>query len=156
MRFTNKLVGFVAALALSAAVSSARADHVHAGIFTDVGVPPGVEDPSHANTSAALMIARCTNFIRKVRLNREGHIRTYKHNNAAAFCLGWINASMVFLNMSDSAGAPALGVCLPKGIHSAEVIKIFIDYAKRHDDDMKYNPSFLIYWAMLEKYPCTK
>ena len=56
----------------------------------------------------------------------------------------------------DAAGAEVLGVCLPEGIHSKAVIETFLDFAKRNRDDIKYNPSFVIYWAMLEKYACKR
>ena len=120
------------------------------------GFAPPAEDASHGNVSAELMVERCTNFVTNVSTDREGHITDYQHNYEAGFCLGWVNASMVFLNVRDSGGVPALGVCLPEGIHTFEVIKSFLDYARANPDDLKFNPSFLIYWAMLEKHPCKK
>jgi hypothetical protein len=153
MRHVNRVI---VTLALVAAASSARADHARPGVFSDIGTPPAVEDQSHGNTTNALMIERCTSFLKTLDADPEGHIRDYRHDYQTGFCLGWINASMVFLNFRDSNGAETLGVCMPEGTHSLTVIKAFLDYAKRHDDDLKYSPSFLIYWAMLEKYPCKK
>jgi len=65
-------------------------------------------------------------------------------------------ARRLFLSMRGTTGAPTLGVCLPEGIHSFEVIETFLDFAKAHPEDLGYNPSFLIYWSMLDKYPCTR
>ena len=146
----------IAAFALLAAAAAASADHVHPGLFNDIGMPPSADDPTHANISTELMVTRCSKFMKKVRLDHDGHIRRYPHNYASGFCLAWINASMVFLNVRDSADAPALGVCLPEGLHSTDVIKTFLDFTARNRDDWKYNASFLVYWAMLEKYPCSK
>ena len=151
----NRIVS-VAIAALMLLLPAAHADHLRPGLFTDVGAPPAAEDTSHGNVSAELMVDRCTNFVTNVSTDREGHITDYQHNYQAGFCLGWINASMVFLNLRDSGCTPALGVCLPEAIHTFEVIKNFLDYARANVDDLKYNPSFLIYWAMLEKYPCKK
>lgn len=153
MRHVNRII---IALALVAAASSARADHARPGVFSDIGTPAAVEDQSHGNTTNAILIGRCTSFLKALDADKEGHIRDYRHDYQAGFCLGWINASMVFLNFRDSNGAETLGVCMPEGTHSLTVIKTFLDYAKRHEDDLKYNPSFLIYWAMLEKYPCKR
>jgi hypothetical protein len=145
---------FLAAVVLALTVAAARADHARPGLFTDVGVPPAEEDASHSNVSAELMVDRCSNFLANARFDVDGHVADYQHNYQAGFCLGWVNASMVFLNVRDSAGAPALGVCLPEGIHTFEVIRNFLDFVKANPKDLKYNPSFLIYWAMLDKYPC--
>lgn len=153
MRYLKQVI---AALALLAAAASASADHVHPGLFNDIGMPPSADDPTHANISTDLMVDRCGQFMKKVRLDHDGHIRRYRHNYGAGFCLAWINASMVFLNMRDSSDSPALGVCLPEGLHSTDVIKVFLDFAERNRADRKYNASFLVYWAMLEKYPCAK
>ena len=141
-------------LAAVFAVSTARADHVRPGVFGDLGSPPAKEDPTHGNTSTELMIQRCSAFMRTIRYDKEGHIRRYRHNYNSAFCIGWINSAMVFMNFRDKDGHQMLGVCLPEGAHSMDVIKTFLDFAKEHDDDKQYNPSFLIYWSLLDKYPC--
>ena len=151
MRSTKSLI---IAAALAATTMAAQADHVRPRLFSDVGTPPAAEDVSHANVSTKVMIERCGKFAKSMRLDHEGHIRDYAHSYRTGFCLGWINASMVFLNMRDESGAPALGVCLPEGIHTGEVLKSFLEFAKQHPDDLKYNPSFLIYWALLEQHPC--
>jgi len=135
---------------------SARADHDRPAVFTDLGAPPSEEDVSHRNQSTELMIDRCNHFLAYLRTDAEGHVLDYLHDYRGGFCLGWINASMVFLNMRGTTGAPTLGVCLPEGIHSFEVIETFLDFAKAHREDLGYNPSFLIYWSMLDKYPCTR
>lgn len=141
-------------LAMALTLTAANADHVRPGIFGDLGTPAAQEDPTHGNTSTELMIRRCSSFLRSIRYNKEGHIRRYRHNYDSAFCIGWINASMVFMNFRDKDGHQMLDVCLPEGVHSMDVIKTFLDFAKEHDDDKQYNPSFLIYWSLLDKYPC--
>ncbi len=149
-----KVKELIVTFALIMAASSVRADHARPGIFSDIGTPPVVEDQSHGNTTNALMIDRCTSLLKTLGTDREGHIRDYRHDYKSGFCLGWINASMVFMNFRDGNGAHTLGVCLPEGIHSVTIVESFLDYAKQHKDDAKYNPAFLIYWALLEKYPC--
>ena len=54
----------------------------------------------------------------------------------------------------DKDAHQTLGVCLPEGTHTKTVVENFLAFARQHDDDRKYNPSFLIYWSLLEKYPC--
>jgi hypothetical protein len=155
MRLNSLLVAVVLALGC-AALGAAQADHARPGIFSDVGTPPAAEDPAHGNTTTRLMVQRCRSLLRTSRTDEEGHLKAYRHDYSAGFCLGWINASMVFLNVRDTAGNEALGVCLPEGIHSKTVVEAFLDYAQQHEDDLKYNPTFLIYWALLDKYPCKR
>ena len=45
-------------------------------------------------------------------------------------------------------------VCMPEDMLSVDVIRVFLDYVQKNPDDLKYNPSLLIYWSLLEKYPC--
>lgn len=142
------------ALTLALAATTARADHVRPGIFGDVGTPPAVEDPAHINTSTEVMVRRCNAFLSSLRLDKEGHIRRYRHNYDSAFCVAWVNASMVFMNFRDKDGHEMLGVCLPEHLHSVDVVQTFVDYVKANPDDQKYSPSFLIYWSLLAKYPC--
>ena len=61
---------------------------------------------------------------------------------------------MAFLNFHNEAGKHTLGVCMPEDMHSVDVIKTFLDYVHKNTDELKYNPSLLIYWSLLEKYPC--
>lgn len=156
MRYPKKsLVGVLVAGMLAA--GAATADHARPGIFSDVGTPPAGEDDSHSNVSTDLMVERCTQFVSTALLDTDKHIRSFEHSYGTGFCLGWVNASMAYLNVRDKDGAPALGVCLPEeGIHSNEVMKIFLDFVAANPGDKKYNPSFIIYWAMLEKFPCIK
>jgi len=156
IRSVRPIPGLLAVLALLLSLSPARADHARPGIFGDIGTPPAVEDPTHGNTSTALMVRRCNAFLRSVRLDKQGHIRRYRHNYDSGFCIGWINAAMVFMNFRDKDGREMLNVCLPEGLHSVEVARTFLDFVKQHPDDEKYNPSFLIYWSLLDKYPCQR
>ncbi len=141
------------ATALALGSLPARADHDRPGIFSDVGAP-AAEDISHGNISTELMVDRCNNFLTNLRTDPEGHLTDYLHNYEAGFCIGWINASLAFLNLRDSTGAPALGVCLPEGIHTFDVVQTFLEFVEANPEDLKYNPSFVIYWAMLDKHPC--
>src|SRR3974390_1105986 len=90
------------------------------------GFAPPAEDASHGNVSAELMVERCPNFVTNVSTDREGHITDYQHNYEAGFCLGWVNASMVFLNVRDSGGVPALGVLLPRGLYTFRGAQSFL------------------------------
>ncbi len=152
----RSLLTLICAGILLTIVFTAHADHARPGLFSDVGAPPTEEDISHGNALTKLVVERCTSLVETMRTDDEGHILDYRHNYQAGFCLGWISASMVFLNVRNSAGAPALGVCLPEGMHTGAVVKTFLEYAKQNPDDWKYNPSFLIYWSMLGKYPCVR
>jgi hypothetical protein len=102
------------------------------------------------------MVERCTDFVESIRTDKRGRIRDYDHDYETGFCLGWINAAMVFMNFRDSSGTQMLGVCLPSGINSKQVAETFLRFAKRNPGDRVYNPSFLIYWSLLEQYPCER
>jgi hypothetical protein len=126
------------AAALAVLTGSASADHDKLGLFTDIGTPPADEDVSHGNLSTELLIARCSYFLANVQTDDEGHIKDYPHNYQTGFCVGWVNASMVFLNVRESENKPALRVCLPEGIHTIEVIRSFLDFANSNPDEWKY------------------
>lgn len=81
-------------------------------------------------------------------------ITRYTQNYQTGYCLGWINSAMAFLNFHNETGQHTLGVCMPEDITSRQVVDIFLGYVGRNPDDMKYNPSLLIYWSLLEAYPC--
>ncbi len=63
---------------------------------------------------------------------------------------------MATLNFHNQAGNHTLGVCMPEDINSVDMIRIFLNYAHKNPDDLKYNPSLLICWSLLEKYPCNQ
>jgi len=129
--------------------------HARPGVFGDMAFPPAVEaPPGQKKTYTRRLIERCSNFLDTVRIRKDGTIRTYRHDYENGFCLGWTNAAFAFMNFRDSSGNEMLGVCLPDDMTTKRIIETFLDYVKRHDDDIQYNPSFLIYWALLEKYPC--
>jgi hypothetical protein len=107
-------------------------------------------------TSTERVVERCTAFMWSVRHNKNGSVRKYRRNYQTGFCLGWINSSMAFLNFHNEAGSHTLGVCMPDELDSRHVIDTFLEYVHNNPDHMKYNPSLLIYWALLEKYPCPK
>jgi hypothetical protein len=148
----------VVAAVLTAAVlvPLARSDHARPGLFHDFGPTVTEEDPAYASTTTPLMVDRCTALLRSMKIDKQGNIIDYNHDYRGGFCLGWINAAAVFMNFRDAAGGPLLGVCLPKDIDSKTVAEAFLAFADHHEDDLKFNPSFLIYWSLLEKFPCRK
>ena len=127
----------------------------HPGVWEDVMMPPKPEGPYGMGfTSTERVVARCTALEWSIRRDKDGNIRKYGRNYQSGYCLGWVNAAMAFLNFHNEAGKHTLGVCMPDDIQSTEVVKVFLDYLQKNPDDMKYNPSLLLYWSLLEKYPC--
>jgi hypothetical protein len=61
---------------------------------------------------------------------------------------------MAFLNFHNETGNYTLGVCMPEDIQSMDVLKALLDSVNKNKHDTKYHPSLLIYWALLERYPC--
>ena len=127
----------------------------HPGYFGDVMVPPAQEGSYGTGyTSTERMVERCTALEWSMRKDKQGQIRRYRRNYQTAYCLGWINSAMAFLNFHDQAGSHTLGVCMPEDLHSVDVMKVVLDYVNKNKQETIYNPSLLIYWALLEKYPC--
>lgn len=152
----TRYIALAAVLAAALMAPQARSDHARPGLLHDFGAPVTEEDPAYVSTTTPLMIDRCKALLRSMKIDKQGSILDYSHDYRGGFCLGWINATAVFMNFRDAGGGPMLGVCLPKDIDSKKVVETFLDFADRHDDDIKHNPSFLIYWSLLEKYPCKK
>ena len=127
----------------------------HPGYFGDFMVPPAPEASYGLGyTSTERMVERCTALEWSIRENKDGKIDKYLRNYQTGYCLGWINAAMAFLNFHNEAGNHTLGVCMPEDIESIDVMKAFLDYVNNKKEETTYNPSLLIYWALLEKYPC--
>jgi|SRR6185369_3798837 len=127
----------------------------HPGVWQDVITPPAPEGSYGTGfTSTERVVERCTALEWSIRRDKDGNVRKYKRNYQTAYCLGWINSAMAFLNFHNEAGNHTLGVCMPEDVESTEVIKVFLDYVNKKPDELKYNPSLLIYWSLLDKYPC--
>ena len=161
----QKLHVSILALALLGAASlmpatSARAQQSpnpqsHPGVWQDVISTPSPEGPYGMGfTSTERMVERCTALEWSIRTDKDGNVRKYRRNYQTGYCLGWINSAMAFLNFHNEAGKHTLSVCIPEDMQSIDVMKVFLDYVHKNTDDLKYNPSLLIYWSLLEKYPC--
>ena len=161
----QKLHVSILALALLGAASlmpatSARAQQSpnpqsHPGVWQDVISTPSPEGPYGMGfTSTERMVERCTALEWSIRTDKDGNVRKYRRNYQTGYCLGWINSAMAFLNFHNEAGKHTLSVCMPEDMQSIDVMKVLLDYVHKNTDDLKYNPSLLIYWSLLEKYPC--
>src|SRR5664280_3282471 len=161
----QKLHVSILALALLGAASlmpatSARAQQSpnpqsHPGVWQDVISTPSPEGPYGMGfTSTERVVERCTALEWSIRTDKDGNVRKYRRNYQTGYCLGWINSAMASLNFHNEAGKHTLSVCMPEDMQSIDVMKVLLDYVHKNTDDLKYNPSLLIYWSLLEKYPC--
>jgi len=146
----------LAALALPPAAHSQQPDpKAHPGVWQDVMKAPAPEGPYGSGfTGTERVIERCTALEWAIRNGKDGNIRWYRRNYQTGYCLGWINSAMAFLNFHNEAGNHTLSVCMPEDIQSLDVLRTFLDYVHKNPDDIKYNPTLLVYWALLDKYPC--
>lgn len=154
-----KLHTAVLATALLATVSltppALSHSETHPGFYGDmIASPPAEADYGTGFTSTERMVERCVALEKSVVENKNGEVVKYARNAQSAYCLGWINSAMGYLNFHNDAGKHTLGVCMPEKTNSNDVLKLFLDYVYKHKEDTKYNASLLIYWAMLDKYPC--
>jgi hypothetical protein len=139
------------------AVAQSPDPATHPGVWEDIMKTPRHEGPyGKGFTSTERVVERCSALLWSVRHDKEGNVRRYHRNYQTGYCLGWINSAMAFLNFHNEAGNHTLGVCMPDELDSRHVIDAFLEYVHKNRDHMKYNPSLLIYWALLEKYPCKK
>lgn len=145
---------FIPAMAVSAQPSPDP--KTHPGVWGDITTTPQAEGPYGTGfTSTERVVERCTALEWAIRTKKaDGSFRWYRRNYQTGYCLGWVNATMAFLNFHNEAGNHTLGVCMPEEMHSVDVVRVFLDYVHKNPDDQKYNPSLLMYWALLEKYPC--
>lgn len=143
-------------IALPATAQTQQPDpKTHPGVWQDVMKAPAPESPyGQGFTGTERVIERCTALEWAIRTGKNGNIRWYRRNYQTGYCLGWINSAMAFLNFHNEAGNHTLAVCMPEDLQSLDVLKTFLDYVHKNPDEIKYNPSLLIYWALLDKYPC--
>ncbi|MGO9359603.1 MAG: Rap1a/Tai family immunity protein [Xanthobacteraceae bacterium] len=157
----RRLPAFLFLLGLLVPALPARAHpvdpEIHPQVFQDIMRAPRQEGPyGMGYTSTERVVERCSALLWSVRHDKDGNVRSYRRNYQTGYCLGWINSSMAFLNFHNEDGHHTLGVCLPDELDSRHVIDVFLGYVHANHDHLKYNPSLLIYWALLEKYPCPK
>jgi hypothetical protein len=127
----------------------------HPGVWQDVITMPAPEGPYGMSfTSTERVVERCTALEWSIRTGKDGNINKYKRSYQTGYCLGWINSAMAFLNFHNEAGKHTLAVCMPEDMQSIDVMKTFLDFVNKNPDELKYNPSLLIYWSLLDKYPC--
>ena len=147
----------LASVALPAAAQAQQSPDpkTHPGVWQDVMKAPPPEGPYGSGfTGTERVVERCTALEWAIRNSKNGNIRWYRRNYQTGYCLGWINSAMAFLNFHNEAGNHTLAVCMPEDMQSIDVLKTFLDYVNKNPDDIKYNPSLLVYWALLDKYPC--
>lgn len=149
-------VGLMTASAMTASAQQTPDPKTHPGVWQDVIAAPAPEAPYGTGfTSTQRVVERCTALEWAIKTRKkDGNIRWYRRNYSTGYCLGWINSTMAVLNFHNEAGNHTLGVCMPEDMLSVDVIRTFLDYVHKNPDDLKYNPSLLIYWSLLEKYPC--
>ena len=145
------------ALLATAALAPPATAHseTHPGFYGDMmATPPAEADYGTGFTSTERMVERCVALEKSVVQNKEGEVVKYDRSYQSAYCLGWGNSAMGYLNFHNEAGNHTPGGCMPETTNSHDVLKLFLDYVYQHKEDTKYNASLLIYWALLDKYPC--
>jgi len=126
------------------------------GVWYDITKVPYAQGTYGAGlTSTRRVLERCTALLQSIKM-RDGEVRGYNRDYQTGYCLGFANSAMAFFNIRDDAGAHVLGVCLPEGADSQDVVEALLDYAHKNVEHTVYNPTLLTYWALLEKYPCKK
>ena len=149
------VLGLIVLPAMTVSAQPSPDPKSHPGVWEDVMTTPKPEGPyGMGYTSSERVVERCTALEWSIRTDKDGKIRKYKRNYQTGYCLGWINSAMAFLNFHNEAGEHTLRVCMPEDIHSIDVMKAFLDFVHKNPDELKYNSSLLIYWALLDKYPC--
>lgn len=135
--------------------SRGQSGQIQGSVYQDIMPTIPAESPDGGDLVATKrMIDRCVETMLSIRESRDGGIRGYRMSYGAGYCLGWVNATMAFLKSYGEGREASLRVCMPDDITSRHVTEIFLDYMDSHADFKKYNATVLIYWALLEKYPC--
>lgn len=148
-------LGLMAIPAITVSAQPSLDSKSHPGVWQDViTTPPPEGSYGTGFTSTERVVERCTALEWAIRTAKNGNIRWYRRNYQTGYCLGWVNSAMAFLNFHNEAGNHTLGVCMPEDMHSVDVVRVFLDYVNKNRDELKYNPSLLIYWSLLDKYPC--
>ncbi len=157
MSRTLALAAFLALIVLPASAQQSPKPSSTPGIWYDITKTPLPEGRYGMGfSSTKRVLERCTALLWTIRTDKSGDVRRYRRDYQSGYCLGWINSTMAFLNFHNEAGEHTLGVCMPEDLDSKSVIETFIKYVQNNREHMIYNPSLLIYWALLEKYPCKK
>jgi len=150
------LLGLLVLPAAAGAQAQETSKETTPGVWFDITKVPYAQGTYGAGlTTTRRTLERCTTLLRSIKM-RDGEVRGYTRDYQTGYCLGFANSAMAFFNIRDDAGLHVLNVCLPEGIDSQDVIEALLDYAHKNVEHTVYNPTLLVFWAMLEKYPCKK
>lgn len=70
------------------------------------------------------------------------------------FCFGAFTTIMDALHIIDDRGRFELGVCIPKTVDRARLIKMFLAYADQHPEHLDERFGFVAVAALRESFPC--
>jgi hypothetical protein len=115
----------------------------------------GLPDDERKVTEEAIRIVRaCVYTLKLVEAVDTNSITLTMKDEHTGLCFGFMQGLRDSFRFQQPDGFPILGVCLPKGVELSTLAVRFIDYARRHREDLTYSPGLVAYWAATEAWPC--
>jgi hypothetical protein len=147
------VLGLLPVLAPGAGI--AAADRPPQALIEELEKLYGLPDDERKVTEEAVRIVRaCVYTLKLVEAVDTNSISLTMKDEHTGLCLGVMQGLRDSFRFQQPDGFPILGVCLPKGVELSTLAIRFIDYAKRHREDLTYSPGLVAYWAATEAWPC--
>jgi len=107
--------------------------------------------PAHAQTARELLHA-CESLQRGIRVKRDQVL--ILPGSDVAQCWGFMLAVQQYSALADQNGQTLLGACPKPDTTTAQVLRIFIKYARSHPDKLGGPAGLLAFNAMADAFPC--
>jgi Rap1a immunity proteins len=69
-------------------------------------------------------------------------------------CWGFMSAVQQYSTLADRDGRPLLSACPPPDATQAQIIRVFIEYARGHPDKLNLRAAAVAFNAMADAFPC--
>jgi hypothetical protein len=123
-------------------------------LFFGVGVIPHRAVADDALVSGEGLLEACQELVGTMQAAGPDAVRL--HGDQAHICWGFIGAmqSVSTLTATASSSRPMLGACLPPDGTTAQLVRVFVNFANSHPELLHEKPGLVALWAFRASFPC--
>ena len=101
------------------------------------------------------LLSSCELVVRT--LSVRGEQASMSSSPAAARCWGFIFALQDFASVTQDGKRTLWGQCqLPTESTTSQLIRVFVNYAQMHPEELNQRPSLLVLQAFTQAFPCER
>jgi hypothetical protein len=69
-------------------------------------------------------------------------------------CWGFIESAQQYSTLADQEGKQLLDACPGEDTQTTDILKVFVDYARKHPEKLKLKAAAAAYNAIADAFPC--